>query len=130
MLYLNVASASKVTVTLYEAAQNVDNPFFTWKLFNAENEVVFTADDISPVPYYYNSFTISVATYSGLTAGIINVETGQYTYEVYEMENQYDLNLSNAIGMVETGILNIVGTHSETKAYVKADNKIKAYKKR
>lgn len=130
MLYLNTGTASVVTLTLYEAAENVVNPFFTWRLFNSENEVVFTADDISPVPYYYNSFTISLANYSGLTAGVINVETGQYTYEVYEMQNQYDLNLDNAIGMVETGILNIIGTYSEIKAYVKTDNKIKAYKKR
>lgn len=120
MLYLNSNTASVVTTTLYENCSNVINPFFTWKLTNQESKqnFLFYADTFSDVPYYYNQFTISVVNIptnqnaTGSTTGIIYANRGVYNYEVYEMATASDLNLSNAIGLVEWGLLTINATSS------------------
>ncbi len=44
-----------------------------------------TVNDFSPMPYYFNYFTISIATPEGLTAGVIDIPSGQYQYYVYEI---------------------------------------------
>lgn len=120
MIYLTQNQNNLVTVTLWELCENLVNPFFTWKITDkgTNNSIVFTTNDYSSSPYYYNYFTVSVVSLSGTatprgsTAGVIYANTGTYDYVVYEMVNQYDLNLNNAIGTVETGILQINGTYS------------------
>jgi hypothetical protein len=117
MIYLNNGQ-NVVTVTLYEKSSSVQ-PFYTWELERKGtfDSVVFYQNDSSYAPYYWNAFTISVATYSGLTSGIIQVNSGEWTYTVYEMSNPYDLNLNNAIGVVETGICIVNGTYSNIQNY-------------
>jgi len=108
MLIVSSTGTSIVTATLYEMAQNKVNPYFTWSLFGkgTNNTIIFTGDDISTSPYYWNKYAITIATASvGLTSGIIPLTEGEYEYTVYEMNNEYDLNISNAVGIVETGIL-------------------------
>lgn len=119
MLYLSYTGSTAVTVTLYDKCVNVVNPYFTWKLIDKDSndEYIFTADDFSYAPYYWNSFTISIATPVGLTSGIIDIPASQYKYEIYEMANQYDLNLDNAIGLVENGLLTINGTYTPIQTY-------------
>ena len=100
--------------------QNQINPYFTWKLIDKDSKAVtiFTADDFSYAPYYWNAFTISVSTtQSGLTQGIINVPASTFTYEVYEMANPYDLNLNNSLGMIENGIVTINATYTPPQAF-------------
>lgn len=130
MLYLDYIGTSSVTTTLYEKCSNQVNPFFTWRILDKDSnfETIFTTDDFSTVPYYYNSFTISVATYSGLTAGIINIDGGQYSYEIYEMTNQYDLDLANAVGLVESGLITINVTYSQIQSYTASSNTTNVYK--
>ena len=115
MVYLQTGTNS-VVVTLYEKCINITNPYFLWEIENKTTKEVtyFYQNDSSDAPWYYNSFTISVATASGLTAGIINNPAGEYTYNVYEMSEPYNLNVASASNPnpVETGILKIVGTAS------------------
>ena len=101
-----------VVVTLYEKSQNLFNPQYTWQIVNktTKDTTYFYAVDNSVAPYYWNSFTISVASQSGLTAGIINNPAGEYEYTVYEMPDAYNLNIASASGIVEVGILKIAGT--------------------
>jgi len=105
MIYLN-SGANRVDVTLWENSTNLINPYFTWSLFDKKSfmSYVFYADDFSQAPYYYNSFTVSVGVGSA-TAGFVNITPGEFTYVVYQMASPYDLNILNAIGEVETGIL-------------------------
>jgi len=119
MLYLSNSGDNRVVVTLYENCSNITSPYFTWKLVNKDTlaETIFFQQDSSPFPYYFNYFTVSVATYSGLTAGIIDVPSGQYQYYIYEMANPYDLDLTNAIGLVENGILNVAGQYSTQSVF-------------
>ena len=104
--------------------------YFTWRITDADTnkQYIFTNDDISPAPWYYNMFTFSVvpgATY-GLTAGIITAQQGVYTYEVYQTKNQYDLT-TNGI-LLETGILNIEGTYSVVKTFTQSAGNIITFK--
>ena len=123
MINLNIDQPSEVVVTLYEKASNVVDPYFTWMIQSKTTlqQTVFFQLDHSTAPYYWNAFTVSVSTtQSGLTAGIINVDYGQYNYFVYEMTNPYDLNLNNAINLVEVGLMNIAGTYSEFVAFTQS----------
>lgn len=120
MIYLNQTGPTKIVATLYEKCQNQVNPYFTWKLTDKDSNAItiFCADDFSYAPYYWNAFTVSVSsTQSGLTHGIINVPASIFSYEVYEMANPYDLNLDNAIGLVENGLITINATYSAPQSF-------------
>lgn len=114
---------NEVIVTLYENSTNIVNPYYTWKLENKDTLVntVFYQDDHSSYPWYYNSFTLSVATYSGLTAGVLDLDYGQYNYFIYEMANPYDLDLNNSLGLVENGILYINATYSTVSTFTQSN---------
>jgi hypothetical protein len=112
------SGTNSVIFTLYEKSDNVVDPYFVFKITSPDKKFgatqtqhyIFTADDNSPAPYNYNSYTFSYvlgATY-GATAGVINVYPGEYKYEVWQT-NQYDLDLNNAIKIVEKGIMIING---------------------
>lgn len=123
MLYLNnQATPQEVIVNLYALSSNITNPYFTWKIVNkdTEAETVFYQDDHSDSPYNYNAFTLSVATYSGLTAGIIDVPMGQYEYFIYETNTQYDLIITTSSNLVKTGILQVTGTSSEIVSFTQS----------
>jgi hypothetical protein len=113
MIYL-LTGTNSIVVTLYEKCLNITNPYFTWQIVNKTTKDVtyFYQDDHSTAPWYYNSFTFSIATQSGLTAGILNNPVGEYTYTVWEMNEPYNLNIASASNPnpIETGILKIVGT--------------------
>lgn len=130
MIYLQPNQSNNVIATLWEGSKNQVNPYYTWLLVDMETaqQITFTVDDNSCVPYYYNSFTVSVvsiaatATPYGLTNGTINVNNGNYTYTVYEMVNPYDLDITHAVGIAENGLLNIAGTYSNYVVNTANDN--------
>jgi len=139
MLYLDINKPTEVVVTLtenitiYTGTQGGTTSlpaYFTWKITDADTnrEYIFTNDDISPAPWYYNMFTFSVipgATY-GATAGIIPSQQGVYTYEVYQTKNQYDLSTNSTL--LETGILNIIGTYSKVNTFTQSMGNIVTFK--
>jgi|WetSurMetagenome_2_1015567.scaffolds.fasta_scaffold600129_2 hypothetical protein len=117
-------ASNLVYVTLRELTRNQVNPYYTWTLTNKDTLEVttFYADNLTGSPYY-DLFNITLSsTQSGITAGIIDIEFGQYTYNVYEMTNQYDLNISNAVGLVENGILIVNATYSHYASFTQSDN--------
>jgi hypothetical protein len=101
-----------VVLTLSEKVSNPINPYYTWTLSNRDTLVTTTIspDNFSTSPYY-DSFTLSIGTAVSLTSSVVmNLTAGEYHYSVYEMATEYDLNIQNAIGLVETGLLMITGT--------------------
>lgn len=130
MLHLNNIGDTELTVTLYEKCSNITNPQFTWELNRkgTYDQVIFYQEDHSSDPYYYNSFTVSVATQSGLTAGVINIQPGEYNYIIYEMPDAYNLITASAIGIVETGLLILEATFSTINSYTQSnDDVIRTY---
>jgi hypothetical protein len=112
MLHTGPTGSWGVLVNLYGQCQNTFNPYFTWSLTQKSSQVniVFTADDVSTNPYLWNYFTLSIAlggTTPGLTQGLIPIYPGEWEYNIYEMTNQYDLNLNNSLGLVNNGILRV-----------------------
>jgi len=123
MIYLN-SGTNSVTTTLFEKSTSA-NPFYTWQLTRKGTfeDVIFYQQDSSPIPYYYNTFTISITTGTvGLTQGIIKANSGEWTYIVYEMPTAYNLNIASASGIVETGICIINGTYTPNKEYTGTDD--------
>lgn len=120
MLYIDYGVTSSVTVTLFEKCQNVTNPVFTWVVDGGDNRqsYTFSVDDFSVAPWYFNQFTFSSTA----------IPIGQYVYTVYEMA-EYDLDIANSVGEVETGILNIVGTASLATVFEGGTNIVTVFKK-
>jgi hypothetical protein len=112
MIYLSTTQSQSVVLTLSEKVSNPINPYYTWTLSNRDTLVTTTIspDNFSTSPYY-DSFTLSIGTAVSLTSSVVmNLTAGEYHYSVYEMTTEYDLNIQNAIGLVETGLLMITGT--------------------
>ena len=133
MLYISSTQSSVIVVTLSELTSNLVSPNWTWKLINSHtNKITYFCQDNSSTSCYYQSFTVSVsATTSGATQGVLDVEPGQYVYEVYETTLPYQLILTGDEPLIETGILNVSGTESnltqytsETPGYIKTYDRI------
>lgn len=129
MIYLNPGTNS-ITLTLYEKSTQTQ-PYYTFQLIRkgSFDEIVFTQDDNSYAPFYWSSFTVSVGTISGLTQGEIVASPGEYTYNVYEMTQPYNLSYTQSVGLVETGILIITGTYTPDSEYSGNDDSTIIYYK-
>lgn len=109
MLNIQYTGTSSVFIYLYDNCNNQINPYFTWQIVRSGSldNIIFTADDISPHPNIYSQFIITVGV-GDLTQGVIPVQSGQYKYTVYEMVAPYDLNLNNNVGVVAVGTFNVL----------------------
>lgn len=122
MLYLYNGPTEVTLSNLYATCNNILNPYFTWRVVNRDTEVetIFYQDDSSNAPYYYNSFTLSVATYSGLTAGIVNLDGGQYDFYIYESDTPYNLVVTTESNLLKNGILNVVPIYSTQSTFTQS----------
>ena len=110
--------------TLREKASNLVNPYYTWKLVNKNSfdEYIFSADN-NTSSNYYDSFTVSIGLPVALTSSVvIDAVPGQYDYFVYEMNTNYDLNINNSLGLVEMGMLMIIGTDSSVISFTESND--------
>jgi hypothetical protein len=130
MLIISASGSTTITTTFQQQAVNKVNPFFTWELTQkgTNQSIIFTADDISTSPNYWNQYVITVAATVGspaigLTSGVIPLQQGEYHYSAWEMTNQYDLNISDAIGKVDDGIM-VVGLTFSIATSTMSDNSI------
>jgi len=98
MIHIPYLGTSSVILRLTKVA-TILNPYYTFELINQQSKdvIIFTADNESQVPLVYDQFTLTSTTQSpGLTQGIINVDKGVYTYNIYETQFQYNLDLASA----------------------------------
>lgn len=101
---------------------------YTWVITNRDtfNSYTFSAQNWgASYSNYYDAFTVSVGLPQSLTGSNvkINAPEGQYDYMVYQTTNLYDLSLTTSLGVVETGILQILGTNSDyTQSVFTASN--------
>lgn len=115
MIHLDYLGTSSVILRLTKVSDLVD-PFFTFQIIDQQtkNTIIFTSDNISPIPLIYDEFVLSSVTHSnGLTQGQINVNVGIYTYNIYESNNQYNLNIGSA-SFLRTGELRVDGDITPT----------------
>lgn len=126
MLYLSATQSQALIVTLRDGLTIYEN--YTWKIRNSmtNEETIFTQDNSSSSPYY-QSFTLSVSSPQGLTSGVVDIEPGQYQYFIYGSETPYNLDVDD-LEMLETGILNVVGSETPINSNVNIGS-IKGYSK-
>jgi hypothetical protein len=111
---MNPVGPTTFTCTLFERS-TLTQSYYTWKFVNKETNqtYLYYTNDTSSFPQYYNKFTFTNSfTMSGATAGITNLPAGFYNYTVYEMVNPYDLNINNAVDVVERYLVSIQATYS------------------
>lgn len=100
-----------------EKSPNLLTSYYTFVITNRDSFIsyTFSAENWgASYSNYYDAFTVSVGTPQSLTgsAVMINVPEGQYDYTAYQTSAQYDLGLTSSLGVVETGILQVLGTNS------------------
>ena len=98
MIHLPYLGTSSVILRLTKVATILD-PYYTFEVINQQSKevVIFTSDNISPIPLIYDEFTLISTTQSvGLTQGTIDSLPGVYTYNIYETQYQYNLDLASA----------------------------------
>ena len=102
MIYFNYSGSTDI-VLQYDKSTGVT---YTWNIINKDSNVstIFSTADLSTSPYYIMS-TITISTIEDLTGGTINIESGQYKYEIYEM-NSPSLTLTNGT-LIKNGLLTI-----------------------
>lgn len=114
---LNQNSSNYIYPTLSESITLTATPVYF--LFNfvsetTQEDIWFTAEDLSTNTIRYNKFQITLtgSSYQNLTAGTISMNpAGKWTYKVYEMLNQTNLELSGTTGTVlEYGQIQVVDT--------------------
>jgi hypothetical protein len=117
-----------VVVTLREKS-NLINPYYTWRLINKNSfdEWIISPDNNS-TSNYYDAFTISIGVnFNPTSSVIIDAVQGQYDYFIYEMNTEYDLDLLNSLGLMESGILEIIGTAPSIISFTGSNDTIKVF---
>lgn len=115
--FLIFTLSEKVTLT---------NPYY---LFSFKHQVLmssvnFIASDVSGFPTRYNKFLITETTGTvNLTSGVVSLpETGFYEYSIYEQTSSSNLDISNATGLLEIGMVKV---ESNLPIYREYDNQSK-----
>ena len=116
MIYLQDGTVNNVVVTATENVTLNGTAFFLFEFIsdNTYSPVYFTAEDVSTNICRYNQFNIQlVDSTSGLInplVGIINLEiNGYYKYNIYQQEDEFNLDPLLADGIVENGKVYVLG---------------------
>jgi len=129
MIHLIYLGTSSAILRLTKVA-TILNPYFTFELIDQQTRdtIIFTADNISPIPLIYDEFILTSTTQSaGLTQGVLNVVKGVYTYNIYETQYQYNLNLGSA-SFLRTGELIVDGSNDFTySTFTQSINTVKVF---
>jgi len=129
MIHLIYLGTSSAILRLTKVA-TILNPYFTFELIDQQTRdtIIFTADNVSPIPLIYDEFILTSTTQSaGLTQGVLNVVKGVYTYNIYETQYQYNLNLGSA-SFLRTGELIVDGSNDFTySTFTQSINTVKVF---
>ena len=116
MIKLDKETINRVIVTATENVTITAPVYFLFEFISDSTKFakVFTAADISTNTCRYNEFLIEVTTGTeDLLTGVIDLKTnGYYTYNIYQMASETNLDIALTSGVVETG-----------KVYLKGDIK-------
>ena len=133
MIKLDKETINRVIITATENVTITAPVYFLFEFINDSTKFskVFTAADISTNTCRYNEFLIEVTDGAeDLLTGVIDLKTnGFYTYNVYQMASETNLDISLTSGVVETGKVYLKGDIKPvTSSYTdNDDNKYIAY---
>lgn len=133
MIKLDKETINRVIVTATENVTITAPVYFLFELINDNTKFakVFTAADISTNICRYNEFLIEVTDGAeDLLTGVIDLNiNGYYSYNIYQMADPTNLDISLTSGVVETGKVYLQGDKKPiTSSYTdNDDNKYIAY---
>jgi hypothetical protein len=130
MQIINKGQNNFLVFTLTEKV-TLNNPYY---LFSFKHQVLmstvnFIASDVSGFPTRYNKFLITETTgVTNLTSGIVSLpETGFYEYSIYQQTSSSNLNVANAEGLLEIGMLKVESPIPVINAYDNQNKTIITY---
>lgn len=122
MLYLSATQSKEIYITP-QVIINSTQSYFNFKIERQDGfaQKVFAPLNFSTSPYYYG-FTVSIGTPESLTGSnvVIDVEYGEYHYEVSLINTPYSLTFSNLV--IDNGILIVEATSSIILSYTQSDD--------
>jgi hypothetical protein len=130
MQIINKGQNNFLVFTLTEKV-TLNNPYY---LFSFKHQVLmstvnFISSDVSGFPTRYNKFLITETTgVTNLTSGIVSLpETGFYEYAIYQQTSSSNLNVANAEGLLEIGMVKVESTLPVVNAYDNQNKTIITY---
>ena len=130
MQIINKGQNNFLVFTLSEKV-TISNPYY---LFSFKHQVLmssvnFIASDVSSFPTRFNKFLITETTgVTNLTSGIVSLpETGFYEYAIYEQTSSSNLNIENATGLLEIGMVKVESPVPVINAYDNQNKTIITY---
>ena len=130
MQIINKGQNNFLVFTLTEKV-TLNNPYY---LFSFKHQVLmstvnFIASDVSGFPTRYNKFLITETTgVTNLTSGIVSLhETGFYEYAIYQQTSSSNLNVANAEGLLEIGMIKVESPIPVVNAYDNQNKTIITY---
>jgi hypothetical protein len=130
MQIINKGQNNFLVFTLTEKV-TLNNPYY---LFSFKHQVLmssvnFIASDVSGFPTRFNKFLITETTGTvNLTSGIVSLpETGFYEYAIYQQTSSSNLNVANAEGLLEIGMVKVESPIPVINAYDNQNKTIITY---
>jgi hypothetical protein len=130
MQIINKGQNNFLVFTLTEKV-TLSNPYY---LFSFKHQVLmssvnFIASDVSSFPARFNKFLITETTGTvNLTSGIVSLpETGFYEYAIYQQTSSSNLNVANAEGLLEIGMVKVESPVPVINAYDNQNKTIITY---
>lgn len=110
---INRGSTNTVILTLKEKS-TLANPFYLFSLTSRiipSNNRLFTCSDLSIHKDRHNKFSIIESNTEDLLNGTVTLEEeGFWDYVVYEQVSSTNLLVANTTGIVERGLVRVLGT--------------------
>ena len=102
MIHLEKNSTKDISVTLKEK-QTLDSPFFLFEFIHEATETNYTVilDDVSSYTYRSNEFSCTLPTDVDIQ------EEGDFIYNIYEQEDNVNLDVDNTTSLLETGKMRV-----------------------
>jgi hypothetical protein len=119
MFIINKGQSNTVVVTLTEKC-TLTNPnyLFEFTSKNTDDKKYCIAFDTSLYTERYNKFVIvETNTPDNLDGEVTLSPVGEWIYQIYEQVSATNLNPALATGLVETGLLNVIGTTTADSIY-------------
>jgi len=129
MILLQQNTVNDVVLTLRELT-TIENPFYLFVFTSDDTNIskIFTGVDISTNVNTYNEFNIELTSGAeDLLDSVINLPyKGYYTYNIYSMVTEGNLDINNVTELVESGKVYVNDTVKPVKTTYAGGNNTKA----
>jgi hypothetical protein len=118
MIHIIKGQVNEVALTLSEKSQ-LSAPVFLFRFIHSTtgDEKAFLCQDQSSFYYRYSLFLIEETETEDLLNGKVELQDGDWTYEVYEQEDPTNLDYEEAYKLLEVGRVKVKGAATTNSTY-------------